>query len=73
MSGNVWELCYINEEEKNSDPTHAEFYKDNMIIKGGSWKSEAYEATINTKYFCSTDIKSNDIGFRIVLAPKLKR
>jgi serine/threonine protein kinase len=73
MSGNVWELCSFNKEEKDNDTNHSKFYKDNMIIKGGSWNSEAYDATINTKYFCSADIKLNDIGFRIVLAPNIEK
>jgi len=63
MSGNVWEMCLIKNKRK-------QIGRD-ILIRGGSYKSNSEELGLEYKYYCSDNEKMSDTGFRIVLAPKL--
>lgn len=72
FSGNVWEFCLFDPNIKK-ERLNVAFVKKNVIIRGGSWKTNMEDLKLFTKYYCSPDIKLNDIGFRVVLGPKIKQ
>lgn len=55
MSGNVWEFCNLSSDEKKSN------------IRGGSLGNDAPFLRVSSRKYQQTEVKSNSVGFRLVL------
>ncbi|HOK04943.1 MAG TPA: formylglycine-generating enzyme family protein [Victivallales bacterium] len=80
--GNVWEWC-LDSCELNEDGVSSETYKEKSLTdpisrkgnfkihRGGSWCYDKAQCTPTRRYADEADFTSGDLGFRIVLAPKI--
>ena len=72
MHGQVWEWCsddwYDNYERELSNERTWVFTKDNLyrVLRGGSWSSNPKYCRSRSRITGETDIRLNDIGFRVV-------
>ena len=72
MSGNVWEWCndlygdYKADSQLN--PTGSQT-TENRVYRGGSWGSNPTYGSATFRGTSSSDLRSTDLGFRLVYAP----
>ena len=70
MSGNVWEWCgdffgdYSDSAQSNPRGGGVGF---NRVLRGGSWYSRARDCRVSYRYIKYSDIRDDNIGFRLVL------
>ena len=72
MSGNVWEWCsdwygdYSSSSQTNPiGPVNG----SDRVIRGGCWGNRARDCRVSIRSFITPDLRSNYIGFRVVLLP----
>jgi formylglycine-generating enzyme required for sulfatase activity len=75
MSGNVAEFCYdvykpFPEKEVSDYFVSSSDKNANRIIKGGDYKSQAFDCRIKDRDFISQQHSSKTIGFRLVMTKK---
>ncbi|MEM8721975.1 MAG: formylglycine-generating enzyme family protein [Cyanobacteria bacterium P01_G01_bin.39] len=71
MHGNVWEWCqddwHGNYENAPTDGSVRILdYSSNKVIRGGSWFDYLYDCRSAIRSNGTRDVRSNDIGFRVV-------
>ncbi|TAF06518.1 MAG: formylglycine-generating enzyme family protein [Nostocales cyanobacterium] len=72
MHGLVWEWCLDNwHQNYDKAPTNGDAWLDSddnntRVMRGGSWRNEAFWCRSSSRQFHHTSEKSNNIGFRIV-------
>jgi formylglycine-generating enzyme required for sulfatase activity len=81
MTGNVWEWVndYYDAEyykasprnnPKGPGPEYDEPYRNERVIRGGSWRDDVASCFIFYRRGMSQTVRSDDIGFRLVLPAK---
>lgn len=70
MSGNVWEMCqdwyYDYPDAAVIDPVGIEYNEGYKVFRGGSWKTNAQQARVTTRYKQGIYYRDYETGFRLV-------
>lgn len=72
MHGLVWEWCLDNwHQNYDKAPTNGDAWLDSdgnntRVMRGGSWRNEAFLCRSSSRQFHYANEKSNNIGFRII-------
>ena len=71
MSGNVWEMCqdwyYDYTETSVTDPVGEEYNEGYKVFRGGSWKTNAQQARVTTRYRQGIHYRDYETGFRLII------
>lgn len=71
MSGNVWEMCqdwyYDYTETSVTDPVGEEYNEGYKVFRGGSWKTNAQQARVTTRYRQGIQYRDYETGFRLII------